>query len=324
MDLELTEDQAALVAALQGILRDHAELPQDERFSFVWHDAALQSQLEGGGFLDAARSVGSLEAALVTCEVAKSVSAIETIGRGLVAPLACPDADVTGPVALVSEDNLDKAIRSLPIARTLLVDRGDDVALVAVDPDSVEPVESIYACPYGRFRRVPDLAGARCFAGAGAAMRQWWRVGLAAEIAGAADAAIAFTIDYVKQREVFGRPVGSFQSVQHRLVQRHGHVKASYYLAMRAAWSREPADADIASCYAQQGIQALMFDLHQFHGGMGVTTEHLLHFWLYRIRALQAEAGGLRGSSLAIADRRWPETPAAPAVVEEPVRMASR
>ncbi|MDP9085794.1 MAG: acyl-CoA dehydrogenase, partial [Pseudomonadota bacterium] len=174
-----------------------------------------------------------------------------------------------------------------------------------------------YAFPYGRFINAPDLSRARRGKGAGAALRQWWRVGLAAEVAGAADAAIEFTIDYVKQRNVFGRPVGSFQSVQHRLVQRHGWAKSLYYLVMKAAWSGEAVDADIAACHATLGIQAFMFDMHQFHGGMGVTTEHLLHFWTYRIRALQAEAGGVQSAALAIADQRWPEC----APEEAPMRL---
>ncbi|MGE4430936.1 MAG: acyl-CoA dehydrogenase family protein [Sphingobium sp.] len=305
MDFQLTDDQQALVSALQAIMTDHADLPQDERFSFAWHDAGLQGLLADNGFLDAGREIGPLEAALVTFEVAKGVAAIDTIGAGLVAPLTLPGERFAGPVALTTRAGLDKAIRNLPIAGTLLVDLGDDVAVLPVDAAGVEPVESIYAYPYGRFTAQPDLSGAARFEGAAAAMRQWWRVGLAAEIAGATDAAIAFTLDYVKQRHVFGRPVASFQAVQHRLVQRHGWAKSLYYLAMRAAWSGQASDADIAACHAQLGIQALLFDLHQFHGGMGVTTEHLLHFWTYRIRALQPEAGGLYGTALAIAADRW-------------------
>ncbi len=305
MDLQLTEDQQALVAALQTILHDHAELPQSERLNLAWHDARLQALLAQAGFLEAARDIGAVEAALVIYEAGRGIAALDTIGCGLVAPLALPDLHLEGPVALVQARDLNKAIRNLPIAQTLLVDCGEDVAVVPLAGHTIAPVSSILAFPYGRLTQTPDLATAQRAGGAAEALRQWWRVGLAAEIAGAADAAIAFTIDYVKQRHVFGRPVGSFQSVQHRLVQRHGWAKSLYYLAMKAAWSADPGDAAIAACFAQGGIQALMFDLHQFHGGMGVTVEHLLHFWTYRIRALQPEAGGLSASALTVADRRW-------------------
>lgn len=310
MDFQLSEDQEALVSALQSILQDHAELPQAERLSYSCFNAELQNILAGSGFLSAAREIGPLEAVLVAIETARLPVLVETAATGLVAPMLLGE-DVEGPVALIDGKAMAKAHRNLPIARTALIDLGEDVAVLAIDPADVEPVESVLAFPYGRFRTAPDLAKARRLPGAGAKLRQWWRVALAAEIAGAAQAAIAFTIDYVTQRQVFGRPVGSFQSVQHRLVQCHAHAQSCYYLALRAAWSGDPVDADCAASFAQQGVQRLLFDLHQFHGGMGVTTEHLLHFWLYRIRALQAEAGGVHRIGLEIADRLWPDAPAA-------------
>jgi alkylation response protein AidB-like acyl-CoA dehydrogenase len=306
MDFQLNEDQQVLVDAVRSILKDHAELPQAERFSYAYADSALQRLLAENGFLDAARSIGPLEAALVVYEAAKSLPVIEAAGCGLVAPMALPELEAAGPVALARLGDLDKPIRNLTLARTLLVDCGDDVVVIDLEEGDVEPVPSIFAYPYGRFIRPPDLEAGRRFDARGEAMRQWWRVAIAAEIAGAARAAIDFTIGYVKQRHVFGRPVGAFQSVWHRLVQRHGHAKSAYFLAMRAAWSGEAVDADTATCHALLGIQPLVFDLHQFNGGMGVTTEYSLHFWLYRIRALQAEVGGLSAAALAIADRRWP------------------
>ena len=305
MDFQLSDDQQALVDALQSILADFADLPQDERLNYVYHDPRLQDVLAGNGFLDAATNIGTLEAALVTFETAKSLISVETIGCGLVATALGLDLPAGQPVALVSLADLDRAIRNLPIARTLLVDCGADVIAIDVAPGSVEPVKSILAYTYGRFAHKPDLAAGRRLVGKGPTMRQLWRTGIAAEIAGASDAAIAFTVDYVKQRQVFGRPVGSFQSVQHRLTSRYGHAKSGYYLAMRAAWTASPADADIAFCHALQGVRDLLFDLHQFNGGMGVTTEYSLHFWTYRIRALQAEAGGLSASALDIAEHHW-------------------
>jgi hypothetical protein len=301
MDFQLTEDQEALVAALQSMLRDHSDVPQSERFSYAIHSETIQSLLQDNGFLDAARDIGPLEAALVVLESARQALFIETGATALVAPMALPGEHLAGPIALGRKETLHKAQRNLPIARTMLVDLGEDVAIVPLAAEAIEPVTSIYGFPYGRFRTPPAIQSARTIKGAGPAMRQWWRVALTLEIAGAAEAAIAFTLDYVKERHVFGRPVGSFQAVQHRLVQCHAYAVATRYLALRAAWSQDPAHADFAACHAQQGVQKLMFDLHQFHGGMGVTTEHMLHLWTYRVRALQAEAGGVYGAALDIA-----------------------
>lgn len=305
MDFQLSDDQSALVAALQTILSDYAEIPQAERHGYYRYDSGLQEQLERNGFLDAARDMGEVEAALVVFETARLPGVVDVLGRGLVAPIVCPDLPLSGPVALARRGDLGKGIRNLPVASHLLVEDGDDVLICSLGDTEILPVESILGYPYGKFARLPDLEQAQKIVGAGAAMRRAWRVGLSAEIAGASRAAIDFTLDYVRNRKVFGRAVGSFQSVQHRLVMRYGHAKCGYYLAMRAAWSGTDTDAAIAACQAQSGISELMFDLHQFNGGMGMTNEHLIHFWLYRVRALQADVGGPTAAALDVAERRW-------------------
>ncbi|MET0657595.1 MAG: acyl-CoA dehydrogenase family protein [Steroidobacteraceae bacterium] len=305
MDYALNEDQAALVAALQALLQDHAQIPQSARSSYCYFDAELQQQLEAAGFLAARRMLGSLEAALVVIETARVPVMVETGASTLVAPELLDEA-LAGPIALVSGKALHKAHRNLAIARTALIERDDHVLVLPVSAQDVETVSSIYAYPFGRFRQHVDLNKGRRLDGAAVnTLKQWWRVALAAEMAGAAQAAVAFTVDYVKQRSVFGRPVGSFQSVQHRLAQCHQIARAMNFMALKAAWSRDPRDADLAACYAQHNVPKVLFDLHQFNGAMGITNEHLLHFWTYRLRALQSEAGGVYDAALDIATRLW-------------------
>ena len=76
-------------------------------------------------------------------------------------------------------------------------------------------------------------------------------------------------------------------------------------LALYAAWSVEAVAADVAATYAQDHVGKLAFDLHQFNGGMGVTAEHKLHFFTYRLRALQAELGGADAAAGAVYDALW-------------------
>lgn len=319
MDYSLNEDQTALVEAVQAIVRDRIELPQSARLSYHHFDEQLQRSLSDSGFLDAGREMGPLEAALVVIEAARAPAVVEVSASALVMPQLLPKEHVEGPVALISGDALGKAQRNLPIARHAVIDMGSDVVLLPVSADDVVPVESILAYPYGRFKAQPRLsAGRKLGKQAVSTLRQWWRVALAAEMAGAAQAAVSFTVQYVKERHVFGRPLGTFQAVQHRLAQCHQIANAMYFLALKAAWSEEQKEADLAACYAQQHVQKLMFDLHQFNGAMGVTNEHLLHFFTYRLRALQAEAGGAYGSALAIADRCWGATAAAQPEAAQP------
>jgi alkylation response protein AidB-like acyl-CoA dehydrogenase len=304
MDFQLNEDQEALVGAVQAILADHAALPQSARMNFNYFDAALQRQLLDAGFLDAGRVLGALEATLVVIEAARIPAVVELAASALVAPKLFPDEHVPGPVALVRAADIGKPIRNLAVAATVLVDLGEEVALLPLAQGDAVPVDTVFGYPYGRFAATPDLSGARRIP-AGPNLRQWWRVALAAEFAGASQAAIAFTVDYVLERQVFGHPVGVFQSVQHRLAQCHQIAMGIKYLALRAAWSGEAVHADMAACFAQQHVRKLMFDLHQFNGAMGVTNEHSLHFWTYRMRALQAEVGGAYGSAVDVARQLW-------------------
>lgn len=310
MDFKLTEEQFALVEAVQAILADHSELAPSDRHGFCHFDHKLQHLLLENGFLDAGRDLGALEAALVTIEAARIPATVEVGASAVVAARLLPDERVEGPVALIGAGELDKPVRNLPVARTAFVESGDDVIVVRVEAKDVETAPSIFAYPFGRFRTQPDLTRGRRIVGAAAALRQWWRVALAAECSGAAQSAISLTIDHVNSRQVLGRAVGSYQSVQHRLVECHMIAQGIHFLTLRAAWSGDATHADEAACYAQQHVKKFMVDLHQFNGAMGVTNEHLLHFWTYRLRALQSEAGGAHGAALSIARTRWARMPA--------------
>lgn len=308
MDFQLNEDQAALVDALQSILQRYAEPAQDDRLQYAYFEPELRQALEEGGFLEAATTLGPLEAALVVIETSRLPCVAEVGASALVAPNVVPqDMALAGPIALVRLAEIGKAQRNLPIARTAIIDTGDDVVILPVEAGTdVEPVRSIFAYPYGRFRQQPDLAGGRSLGSAAVTdLRQWWRVAVAAEFAGSLQAAVDFTVDYVKERHVFGKPIGALQAVQHRLAQCHQIARACHYLTLRAAWSGTPELAEMAACYAQQHAQKLVFDLHQFNGGMGVTSEHKLHFWTFRLRALQSELGGADGAALDLAERLW-------------------
>jgi len=303
VDYTLNDEQTALVSAVQSILEDHRELPQSARQGAHYFDDELQRLIEENGFLDVAREYSPLEGALVAIEVAKLPAVIEAAASAIVVPMVCGDKAVAGPVALVSADTIAKAQRNLSVARHALIDCGDKAVLIPVTADMVQPVESIYGYPYGRFNAAPNLSAGESFDAA--LLRQWWRVVLAAEMTGAARSALDFTVDYVKQRYVFGRPIGAFQAIHHRLAQCHQIAQGMHYLTLKAAWSGDAAEAGMAACYCQQHVQKILFDVHQFNGAMGVTFEHLLHFWTYRLRALQAEAGGVYGAALDIAELRW-------------------
>ena len=307
MDFALSEEQQVLVTAIQSACRPYQQPTQEQRYAYSYFVPELQRKLEADGFIDGLRNgLTPLDVALMILETGTLPCVIDMTASALVAPQVSPDQPIRGPIALIS-DKLTDAQRLLPIARHAIVRDGDEAVVLEVSADDVERVTTILAYPYGRFRSPPQLSkGRRLGAGSAALVTQWQRVGIALEMAAAAATGTAFTVDYVKQRHVFGKPIGMLQAIQHRLAQCHQIALAMRYLALKAAWSCDPNDALHAASYAQMHVHKFAFDLHQFNGGMGVTNEHLLHLWTYRLRALQTECGGANAAALAFADARWP------------------
>lgn len=116
------------------------------------------------------------------------------------------------------------------------------------------------------------------------------RVALAAECVGGADAALAATVDYSQQRIQFGRPIGSFQALKHRMADMLIAVEAArsavyYAAAARDEDSDEAASAAaIAHATAIETFEDIAAGMIQIHGGMGFTWEHDAHLYFKRAR----------------------------------------
>lgn len=121
--------------------------------------------------------------------------------------------------------------------------------------------------------------------------------GTAALLNGVAMHLLEATVAYVKDREQFGRPVGSFQAVKHKLASMHVAIESSrpatWYAGYAIATGAE--DLTIAAAVAKiaaNDAEALCNDeALQCHGGIGFTWEHDLHLWLKRGMSLRSEFG---------------------------------
>jgi len=303
MNLGLTEDQASILSGLDQLIAGEApEAPTEPVFSA--YSTRLDQALASAGFLDIAREdgFGVLEAAMVTERVSQLPVVVEVAASSIIAP-GLSIAAGTRPIALVQGDG-SRAARFLPMAQLLLVDRGDDALAIRVDPDNVEPVDTIFAYPYGKLKSLKDAE--QTVIRDVATLRRRWRVAIAAEAAGCMAAGLALIVDHVKNRRAFGRPLGAFQAIQHRLAMASETVESAKYLAFRAAWSDTESDAAVAAGFAQMRIAQTTYDLHQFAGAMSLTLEFPLHFWTYRLRALAGELGGSSIQARAAAAATWP------------------
>lgn len=99
---------------------------------------------------------------------------------------------------------------------------------------------------------------------------------------GAAERAVEMAVQHAKDREQFGRPIGSFQAVAHRCVDMRADVDACRYLAYRAAWALEQrttrdVEVSAALAYGTEAMRRVFMNAHQVHGAIGFSTEHDLH-----------------------------------------------
>lgn len=311
MDLDLSPEQAALRDAIARIVADTGDIPREGGVvpARTWIAAeAMERAFEAGGFFGIALEpgCGAVEAALLVEEAGRSPLALECAGSALIGPLLT-GALLPRPVAVARLTDLTRGVRFLDQARTLVVLLDDDVAVLPVEGLEVIALTGPYAYPLGKLAAVPDLAVARRLGhGAVPELQRLWRLALALEAAAAMQATIDFTTEYVKQRQVFSRPVGSFQAVQHRLSIDAVRARGVHWLAMKAAWSGSPLDAALAALHAQRSLTQVVYDGHQFNGALGMTLEHALHYWTFRLRWLGGELGGWSAQAAAAADMAWP------------------
>lgn len=111
---------------------------------------------------------------------------------------------------------------------------------------------------------------------------------LAAEQVGAAERALELTVAYAKQRIQFGRPIGSFQAVKHRLADAYVLVESARSAALGAAFAAAEGSPELARCAAvaksacSEAFSAVAGEMVQLHGGIGITWEHDAHRFFKR------------------------------------------
>ncbi|HEY6530987.1 MAG TPA: acyl-CoA dehydrogenase family protein [Acidimicrobiales bacterium] len=122
-------------------------------------------------------------------------------------------------------------------------------------------------------------------------------VAMATNVAAACREIFQWTVDYSKEREQYGRPIGSFQALKHRMADMYLAVERASSLCWFAALTiteddpRRHEAAALAKAAAGECQMLLVTDGLQLHGGIGFTWEHDLHFFLKRAKAGDALFG---------------------------------
>ncbi|BBU20723.1 acyl-CoA/acyl-ACP dehydrogenase [Mycobacterium xenopi] len=105
---------------------------------------------------------------------------------------------------------------------------------------------------------------------------------VAVEQVGAAARCLELTVNYTKQRVQFGRPIGSFQALKHRMADLYVAVQAAQALVDDAVAAPSPTSAALARVAASETFSRVAAEGIQLHGGIAITWEHDMHLYFKR------------------------------------------
>jgi len=179
--------------------------------------------------------------------------------------------------------------------RRHVVERDAEGVSVAAEK-SIDLTRRLYSVRFDGVRVAPEatLAG-----GQEDYLPVLWRActAIAAESTGVAQRTMEMAVDYAKERQQFGRPIGAYQAVSHRCAQMLLETENARSAVYGAAWAADaepdslPLAASMAKAYASDAGWRVPDASIQVHGGIGFTWEHDLHFFLKRGKANAATFG---------------------------------
>ena len=193
----------------------------------------------------------------------------------------------------------------LPTADVVVTFDGEGALLAPASEVDFEPIEAIDATR--SYALVSDAAGER-LPGDVDAGRDRLAVAIAAELTGVAQRALEMAVEYAREREQFGRPIGAYQGVSHRCAAMLLATEESRSLTYYAAWTADaepeslPMAAAMAAARAGDAGWQVPASALQVFGGIGFTWEHDLQFWLKRGRVAGRMLGTPRDHRERVAD----------------------
>lgn len=228
------------------------------------------------------------DAAVVVEELGKGLVPTPLLGSMLaeLAMLAAaePDADALarladgtaiGAVVFDPDYVINGDVADIVVAAT---SQTNPAKLIRWSEFSAEPVASMD--PTRRLARViPQRTAA---IGADPGLVDAAAILLAAEQIGGAARCLELTVDYTKERVQFGRPIGSFQALKHRMADLYVAVQAARAVVNDALAEPSPSAAALARVAASEAFTKVAAEGIQLHGGIAITWEHDMHLYFKR------------------------------------------
>jgi alkylation response protein AidB-like acyl-CoA dehydrogenase len=193
----------------------------------------------------------------------------------------------------------------LPTADVVVTFDGEGALLAPASEVDFEVFEAIDATrSYGL---VSDAVGER-LPGDVDAGRDRVAVAIAAELTGIAQRTLEMAVEYARERQQFGRPIGAYQAVSHRCAAMLLATEESRSLTYYAAWAADAEPESLPMAAAMAGARAgdagweVPASALQIFGGIGFTWENDLQFWLKRGRVSSRMLGSPREHRERVAD----------------------
>jgi alkylation response protein AidB-like acyl-CoA dehydrogenase len=316
MEFALTEEQQELAATVRSLLDKHADARVATYDEALWSTLCEQIGVAALGIPEEYDGAGF--------SLFESLVALEEVGRSL-APSPLLSSLVTSEALLAGADEEAKA-RLLPriamgeVAAFVDGDApvldGDLAAIVVLVEDDglfeVDGAEATWTPTMDQTIRLATISGGtRTRIGDGPAARARadlvGAVGCAALASGLAARALDMTVSYSKERVQFGRAIGSFQALKHRMADmlvltemcRSASWAASYAVSTHADDAEQLTH--VAKSYCSDAVAHLAGETVQLHGGIAITWEHDAHLIFKRAHALGQLFGSAREHRAAVA-----------------------
>ncbi len=307
MDLDPTAEQQSIIDVFGGLVDRTAPLEQLRDHEPVGFSPALWEQLvavgapgmaipetDGGAdatMLDLALAVEMLGRRLAPAPLIEHAVAARLLARADALPSDVLDGTSIATIALrPATDGTARLVPAGAVADSVVALCDDD--LVVIDSPPGEHVPNLASAPLAH----RDLHDARVLE-SGARARQLhddavdeWRALTAAALAGLGLGALEIGVSYVTEREQFGVPIGSFQSIQHALADVSVALDGAQLLARKAAWARDveaddaPQLAAMALVFAAEQSQRAAERALHFHGGYGFMEEFDIQLFYRRAK----------------------------------------
>jgi alkylation response protein AidB-like acyl-CoA dehydrogenase len=276
MEFAFSQEQEELRREARAFLEANPDAALSELRELGWLGVSVPEERGGGG-------LSFVDEAILFEEAGRALYAGPFLTTAVVLP-ALPEVDgnawsveLDGLVPHL--DSVDKVLR-------------EDLTVVDADGETLETVDSTR--PLGKLSAQESAVS---LDGEFEPVRLRLLAGLAAEAVGVAQKALELAVQYVSEREQFGKKIGIYQAVSHPLADTYVETELARSIAYWAAWcvaegdEQGPIAAAAAKAQAAEAAVAACERSIQVHGGIGFTWEHVLHRYYKRAQWIDAFGG---------------------------------